>query len=66
MAIDTVAKRASALRYSSRGLLVPPDGTISQGDRQTLLRKYSGILATTPVVIAEFGGNLFILTGGLE
>ena len=45
MAIDTVAKRASVLG------IVQPDGTIDQGDRQTLLDVYAGICACSPDVV---------------
>lgn len=44
MAIDTLAKRNSVLSVSSC-ILPIPDGTIDQGDRQTLLRVVSSILA---------------------
>ena len=39
MAVDTQIKRASVLG------IVQPDATIDQGDRQTLLGVYAGILA---------------------
>lgn len=41
MAIDTAAKRASAVRMG----LVRPDGTIGQADRQSNSWLYGGILA---------------------
>lgn len=41
MAIDTAGKRASVL-----GIIIP-DGTLDQGDRQTILDIYRGILAGT-------------------
>lgn len=51
MAVDTAVKRHSALH-----VLVPsvplPDGTVGAGDRQTLARLYSGILAGEPVAAA--------------
>ena len=51
MAIDTAAKRASALSFFQLGCLLPiPDGTIGQGDRQHLAGFYSGILAAAPPV----------------
>ncbi len=52
MAIDTAAKRASALGdcdYTQQ--FVIPDGTIDQGDRQTIADCYGGILAA-PLGIA--------------
>jgi hypothetical protein len=64
MAIDTKAKRASALGVGLVfTLLVFPDGAISQGDRQTSANSYSGILATAPVINTEdcyvpFIGNI--------
>ena len=47
MAVDTVAKRFSAINYgmSWRGASVLPDGTVGQGDRQAVAFLYSGILA---------------------
>lgn len=46
MAVDTQAKRRSIVNLGCpwRGVLPIPDGTIGQGDRQTLLGLYSGIL----------------------
>lgn len=44
MAIDTAVKRQSMV--SMAAVLIPlPDSTIDQGDRQTFLRLYSGILS---------------------
>jgi len=59
MAIDTKAKRASALAFQSVWLtLPPPDGTIGQGDRQNAARTYAGILAEEAVaVVAETRGG---------
>jgi formate/nitrite transporter FocA (FNT family) len=53
MAINTLAKRNSALAVST-GLLPIPDGTIAQADRQTLLSVYGGILAGLIVSAATF------------
>lgn len=52
MAIDTAAKRSSALDYEEVWQFgIPfPDGTISQADRQHLLWGYSGILAVTAII----------------
>ncbi len=51
MAVDTKAKRMSALNFG-RGILLPsPAGTISQSDRQHLLLVYSGILAAAPTAV---------------
>jgi hypothetical protein len=52
MALDTAAKRASALGVVVATLLIIPDGTIAQGDRQTIGDCYSGILAAAPVVVS--------------
>lgn len=55
MAVDTAAKRLSMLSFGYTGCLVIPDGSIDQGERQTLLGLYSGILfgsATIPVGVA--------------
>ncbi len=44
MAIDTAVKRQSMVSMTT--VLIPlPDSTIDQGDRQTFLRLYSGILS---------------------
>lgn len=59
MAIDTQAKRASAL------WIVQPDGTIAQADRQTVLRVYGGILAGAPgvpVVVKQFSARSTVMT----
>ena len=55
MAADTATKRCSAINIGSpwRGVLPIPDGTISQGDRQTVMLMYAGVLATVPVVIPD-------------
>lgn len=45
MPIDSLQKRAS-IAY-----LVLPDATIDAGDRQTLAKLYSGILAGAPIVV---------------
>ena len=50
MAIDTAAKRHSALGYS--GGPPQPDGTIDQADRQTTLAVYGGILAASVTEIS--------------
>lgn len=53
MAVDTAAKRRSAVGARRlpwfRRFLPAPDGTVSQGDRQSIALVYSGILAGTPV-----------------
>ena len=56
MAIDTLAKRASVLNIASLQLPIP-DGTISQGDRQSLLRVYTGILAGVVAVAVKNAWN---------
>jgi hypothetical protein len=47
MAIDTRDKRGSVINFdaSARNVLPNPNGTIDQGDRQQLARKYRGISA---------------------
>lgn len=47
MAVDTAAKRASALAMT----LPIPDGTIDQGDRQHVLWTYGGVLAALLVTV---------------
>ena len=51
MAIDTAAKRASALRFARpwAGVLFPPDGSVSQDARQSVAFMYGGILAGSAV-----------------
>ena len=62
MAIDTLAKRASVLNIASLQLPIP-DGTISQGDRQSLLRAYTGILAGAAVAVKNVWNKLSIRLG---
>lgn len=45
MAIDTASKRFSMMSFGNILKLIPPDGTLDQGDRQTFAGLYSGILA---------------------
>lgn len=62
MAIDTAAKRSSALNFgdgTTLHLLPFPDGTIDGGDKQHLLDCYSGIAFDTgggglPIPIAAY------------
>jgi len=59
MAIDTAAKRSSALDHEEIYQFAAPlpDGTIGQGDRQHSIWSYSGILAAAPggaVLISQF------------
>ena len=63
MAIDTAAKRASAAGFGTFEEHIIPDGTLDQGDRQTMAGCYSGILAAVIealplwVVLGKAGGN---------
>jgi hypothetical protein len=59
MAIDTAAKRASAVRFLSpwATVLPVPSGSIGQGARQATAFMYSGILAGTPVDEFVYGNN---------
>lgn len=51
MAVDTAAKRASALKYGQVwGFGVVPSGTVDQQERQSALWAYSGILASSATV----------------
>lgn len=54
MSIDTLAKRNSVLIVST-DLLPIPDGAIDSGDRQTLLKRYSGILAGVVIAVLSKG-----------
>lgn len=54
MALDTAAKRKSAIHVGSpwRGCLPFPDGTIAVGDRATTVFMYSGLIESVePVVV---------------
>jgi hypothetical protein len=53
MALDTAAKRLSALNIGSpwRGVLPVPDGTIDQADRQTVMFLGGAVLAEQAVVV---------------
>ena len=53
MAIDTLAKRNSTLIIQGSAGLVVPDGTIDQGDRQSILKQFSGILADAAVEVIQ-------------
>lgn len=63
MAIDTLAKRNSTLIIQNSGGLVVPDGTIDQGDRQSILKQFSGILAGAAVAIIKKAETLSIRIG---
>ncbi len=53
MAVDTAAKRASAMGFLFPSLrLVIPDGTVGQEDRKTMADVYSGILSSAAVAVA--------------
>lgn len=66
MAIDSAAKRASALSFGLvTRLAIIPDGAITQPDRQTAARSYGGILAAgggpaapTKLPIVKFIANV--------
>ena len=53
MAIDTAAKRSSALDFEEvwQPASPLPDGAVEQGDRQHMVWSYSGIAATGAVVV---------------
>lgn len=63
MALDTAAKRSSAINVGSpwRSRLPLPDGTIGQNDRQAVAFMYGGILAggavVAPAAPAQPGGS---------
>lgn len=65
MAVDTAAKRQSAFyflrAFSPRTQF--PDGVIDQGDRQTALISYSGVLAAAPsgLVLKDIIGGTGII-----
>jgi len=51
MAVDTLAKRASALGFAFVAtVLIVPDAVIAQADRQTAADNYGGIAASAPVI----------------
>lgn len=52
MAMDTAAKRHSAVNWGLPWRTLPlPDGSIGQGDRQSVGLCYAGILAGSPVAL---------------
>lgn len=59
MAVDTAAKRYSALNVLSpwRGLNYFPTGAIPQAERQAVIYLYSGILAIAPVSVPNVVGE---------
>ena len=59
MAIDTSAKRSSALDHEEPWQFgIPfPDGTISQADRQHLAHTYSGILVSAAAATPTHGAR---------
>jgi len=64
MAIDTAAKRASALTFSVPTLVLPPpDGTIGQADRQSVVVVYGGILAAGAAAITFLHDKISISIG---
>ncbi len=66
MAIDSEAKRKSSTHFVSPFFpqLIPPDGTIAQGDRQAAAWCYSGILAVVGVPTGKTGQKLLLLGVG--
>ena len=54
MAIDTIAKRFSALiaNLPTYSRVVIPDGTVAKADRQTIALCYGGIAAAAAAVVA--------------
>lgn len=59
MAVDTAAKRYSALNVLSpwRGLNYFPTGAVPQAERQAVIYLYSGILAVAPVAVPNVVGE---------
>lgn len=67
MPVDTAAKRFSMMNlgsYIHLVVLMPPDGTIGQGDRQHLLDCYSGVLFAGGAPAAESRSLILQLGGG--
>jgi hypothetical protein len=64
MAIDTAAKRASMLNFGNDDLLPVPSGTFDQGDRQTFLSLYSGLLVSGLTQVADFMMSKLLLIRG--
>ena len=68
MAVDSKAKRFSMMALGRGAILIDPDGTIAQADRQHLLWLYGGIAAISPAarginVFADTRSHLVIETG---
>lgn len=62
MALDTQAKRASAIGVSSpwRSIVPVPDGAIGQGDRQTIAYYCSAVLFGAAVdAVTDFSAGWF-------
>lgn len=59
MAVDTAAKRFSAVHVSApwRGLGYFPTGTVDAAERQAVAYLYSGISASAPVLVPDVVGN---------
>ena len=60
MAIDTEQKRMSMLSLHGGRRIPQPDGTISQGDMQTFLGRYAGILFQIPTAVTGRGNNSWV------
>jgi hypothetical protein len=62
VALDTAIKRYSAVNFGSpwRGVLPFPDGTIDQGDRQTVFFLCSSILAVALELVEPLPPRLLI------
>ena len=66
MAIDTAAKRFSIMNFGFTPhllVLMPPDGTIGQGDKQHFLDLYSGITFAGAAPEASIGRSRVIYGG---
>lgn len=65
MAVDTAAKRSSAINVGSpwRGLLPPPDGTVGQPDRQHVAFMYAGIEAEDPAPVVPTKSRMLLVLG---
>jgi len=66
MAIDTRQKRFSiiTLGRTTQPIVLTPDGTIDQADRQSLLWGYSGILWDSPIVVDPV--DIFLFNSYIE
>lgn len=66
MAVDTPAKRASALTFQSPTphlVLPPPDASVDSGDKSHMLLLYAGIAPSAPAAVTLLGPLALLKVG---